>query len=131
MKSTARTALLGASVSVGLVAFTLEIVFCKMHLLDGQSLLYIYCTDDDKIGPLIESNRNDNSRDGREAWHIELNRLIQQRGCVKKLDAWVPHGLEEIHLSKCINICDALSTLSCFQETILLNRMMTVINNQR
>ena len=48
-------------------------------------------------------------RDRREnISHTCVERYFKQLGYVNKLDIWVPHKLNEIHLTKRISICDSL-----------------------
>ena len=49
--------------------------------------------------------------------------LLQQLGYVNKLDVWVPHELNEIHLTKRINIC--VSLLNRNQNVPFLKRIIT------
>ena len=35
-----------------------------------------------------------------------IDRHVERLGLVKKLDIWIPHELEENHLTKGINACD-------------------------
>ena len=35
-----------------------------------------------------------------------IDRHVQRLGLVKNLDIWIPHELEKIHLTQCINACD-------------------------
>ena len=65
--------------------------------------------DDDQIKVIIESDRHVTVREIKEMLKIPkstIDRHIQRLGLVKKLDIWIPHKLEEIHLTKRISSCD-------------------------
>ena len=67
--------------------------------------------DDEKIKALIQTNRRMTTQEIPEKLDI-LNSTVylhlQELGYVNNLDVWVSHELKEIHLNKCINICDSL-----------------------
>ena len=65
--------------------------------------------DDDKIKAINELDRHVTVREIEEMLKIPkstIERHIQRLELVKKLDIWIPHELEEIHLTKHISTCN-------------------------
>lgn len=67
---------------------------------------------------------------GREAWHIEFNRLVALTTLVyvDKLDMWVPHKSEEIQSPNAPTYARVYPTLSCLQEMKIFIRIYAPVN---
>ena len=67
--------------------------------------------DKTHIMAIIDSDRSSTTREIAEKLNVShtcIQKRIKQLGYVKKLDLWVPHQLDEIHLKQRISICDSL-----------------------
>lgn len=67
--------------------------------------------DETHIKAIIDSDRHSTTREIAEKLNVShtcIQKKLKQLDYVKKLDLWVPHQLNEIHLTQRISICDSL-----------------------
>ncbi|GFW42228.1 mariner Mos1 transposase [Trichonephila clavipes] len=82
--------------------------------------------DDDLIKAIIDSDRHSTTREIAEKLHIShtcIENHLKQLGYVQKLDTWVPHELNETHLTQHINSCDLLKIRN--ENDPFLKRLIT------
>lgn len=71
--------------------------------------------NEDCIMAIIDSDRHSTTRDIAEKLNVShtcIEKKLKKLGYVKKLDLWIPHQLQKIHLMQRISICDSLLKLN-------------------